>query len=214
MSDISIMIVDNDPARAASLESSLQAQKELTVVASVTMREAALRQLSPPPQVMLLHTDTLTRNGLPRLLNTLRNQAMKTRVVLLCSAAPDDDQVIDSVRLGARGYILSSAQPALVVKAVRAVAAGGIWVERRILEKAISARKTLLPESLRPQVPQLRDLTDRERDMLNHVLKGATNREIAEMSNISERTVKTHLYRAYRKLNVKSRTKAIALLSQ
>jgi DNA-binding CsgD family transcriptional regulator len=50
--------------------------------------------------------------------------------------------------------------------------------------------------------------------MLAHVLKGASNREIAVSSSISERTVKTHLYRVYRKLNVKSRTKAIALLSQ
>jgi DNA-binding CsgD family transcriptional regulator len=72
----------------------------------------------------------------------------------------------------------------------------------------------MLTESLHANLPGLPSLTNRERDMLAQVLKGASNREIAVSSSISERTVKTHLYRVYRKLNVKSRTKAIALLSQ
>jgi LuxR family transcriptional regulator of csgAB operon len=71
----------------------------------------------------------------------------------------------------------------------------------------------LLPESLQTQVPGLSPLTNREMEMLTLVLPGASNREIADQSSISERTVKTHLYRVYRKLKVKSRTKAIALLS-
>jgi LuxR family transcriptional regulator of csgAB operon len=99
-----------------------------------------------------------------------------------------------------------------MVRAVRAVHAGEIWAERRILEKAI-AQPMLLPETLQTHVPGLPPLTNREMEMLTMVLQGASNREIANSSSISERTVKTHLYRVYRKLNVKSRTKAIALLS-
>ena len=71
----------------------------------------------------------------------------------------------------------------------------------------------LLPETLQSHVPGLPPLTNREMEMLTMVLQGATNKEIADTSRISERTVKTHLYRVYRKLRVKSRTKAIALLS-
>jgi DNA-binding NarL/FixJ family response regulator len=111
-----------------------------------------------------------------------------------------------------RGYMLADDPPALIIKAVRSVAEGQIWAERRVLEKTIS-RHLLLPETLQAHVPDLQPLTGREMDMLNLVMKGATNREIAEVSNISERTVKTHLYRVYRKLKVKSRAKAIALLS-
>jgi DNA-binding CsgD family transcriptional regulator len=72
----------------------------------------------------------------------------------------------------------------------------------------------VLTESIQAHLPSIPSLTNREKEMLAHVLKGASNREIAACSSISERTVKTHLYRVYRKLNVKSRTKAIALLSQ
>jgi DNA-binding CsgD family transcriptional regulator len=71
----------------------------------------------------------------------------------------------------------------------------------------------LLPETLQSHIPGLPPLTNREMEVLTMVLQGASNREIADSSSISERTVKTHLYRVYRKLNVKSRTKAIALLS-
>jgi DNA-binding NarL/FixJ family response regulator len=131
---------------------------------------------------------------------------------LVHGTLPDDERLIDEIKMGIRGYLRVSDPPALMAKAVRAVTAGSIWAERRILEKTIS-KHMLLPEMLRSHIPDLQPLTSRETDMLNMVLKGATNREIAEMSNISERTVKTHLYRVYRKLKVKSRAKAIAMLA-
>jgi len=89
-----------------------------------------------------------------------------------------------------RGYVKGTDAPALIAKAVSAVGAGEIWAERRVLDKTIS-RHMLIPEMISSHVPNLQPLTSREMDMLNLVLKGATNREIAEMSNISERTVKT-----------------------
>lgn len=214
MSVISIMIVENDPDRLAALTSAFGEHDDLAVLSAVLKRETALKQLALLPDVLLLNPDGLKRFNLPRFLRTLRTRSPKTRLVLLLTASSGDEELVENIRQGARGYLLSSSPPALIAKAVRAVAAGGIWAERRILEKAISMHQMLLPELLQSHVPELQPLTSREMDMLGHVLKGATNREIAEMSNISERTVKTHLYRVYRKLNVKSRTKAIALLTQ
>jgi DNA-binding NarL/FixJ family response regulator len=214
VSIISIMIVENDPARLDVLSSAFGEHEDLTVLSAVSKRETALKQLVLLPDVLLLNAEGLKRFSLPRFLRTLRMRSPKTQLILLLTASPDDAVLIEDIRHGARGYLLASSPPALMAKAVRAVAAGGMWAERRILEKAISMHQMLLPELLQSHVPELQPLTSREMDMLSHVLKGATNREIAEMSNISERTVKTHLYRVYRKLNVKSRTKAIALLTQ
>ncbi len=213
MNVISIMIVDNDPDRAAALFSSLGTHEDLKVLSSVSKREIALKQLSLGPDVVLLYADVLKQHSLPRFLRTMKSRSPKTRLVLLLSTRPDDDVLIENIRQGVRGHILASAPPALIAKAVRAVEAGEIWAERRLLERTIT-RHMLLPEKLQSHVQELQPLTSREMDMLNQVLKGSTNREIAEMSNISERTVKTHLYRVYRKLKVKSRTKAIALLTQ
>jgi DNA-binding NarL/FixJ family response regulator len=128
------------------------------------------------------------------------------------SKTPADEHIISDIKTGIRGYFKSTDSPATMIKAIRSVHGGEMWAERRILEKAIS-KPMLLPETLQTQIPGLPPLTNREMEVLTMVLQGASNKEIADKNSISERTVKTHLYRVYRKLNVKSRTKAIALLS-
>ena len=209
---VSIMILDNDPVRMTALATAFDAHGELKIVSAVSKRETAFKQLATEPDVILLNTDALKQRTLPRFLHSIQTKSPKTKVMLLLTTVPEDDVLIDSIRFGVRGYVKGKDAPALIAKAVSAVGAGEIWAERRVLEKTIS-RHMLIPEMISSHVPNLQPLTSREMDMLNLVLKGATNREIAEMSNISERTVKTHLYRVYRKLKVKSRTKAIALLS-
>ena len=125
---------------------------------------------------------------------------------------PPDESIIADIKTGIRGYFKTTDTPATMIRAINAVHTGEIWAERRILEKAIE-KPMLLPETIQTHVPGLPPLTNREMEVLTMVLQGASNREIADSNSISERTVKTHLYRVYRKLNVKSRTKAIALLS-
>lgn len=207
-----VMIVDCDSERMKALESAFMLQKDLQVVATLTKREAVLKQMTTAPDIILLHASVLQQRPLARFLRAVQTKSPATRVVMMHAEFPSDEKLIEDIRTGVRGYLRSDDPPALIGKAVRSVCEGRIWAERRILEKTIS-RHLLLPETLQDHVPGLQPLTGREMDMLNMVMKGATNREIAEMSNISERTVKTHLYRVYRKLKVKSRAKAIALLS-
>jgi DNA-binding NarL/FixJ family response regulator len=212
MGMINVMIVDNDSVRMERLTAAFGLQKDLNIISVVSKRETAIKQLSLAPEIMLLNADILKQRTLSRFLRSIQTKSPSTRVILLHPQKPEDDALIDEIRTGVRGYMLADDPPALIIKAVRSVAEGQIWAERRVLEKTIS-RHLLLPETLQAHVPDLQPLTGREMDMLNLVMKGATNREIAEVSNISERTVKTHLYRVYRKLKVKSRAKAIALLS-
>ncbi len=212
MDAISVMIVEHNGGRIDQLNKALESQNDLNIVSAVTKRETAVKQFALEPKVVLLNPDILKQNTLSRFLRSLQTRLPDTRVLLLYDDRPEDDVIIDELRLGIRGYLRSSDSPTTMAKAIRAVVAGEIWAERRVLEKTI-AKHTLMPDSLRMRVPDLEPLTSREMDMLNMVLQGSTNREIAEQSNISERTVKTHLYRVYRKLKVKSRAKAIALLS-
>lgn len=211
MAVISIMIVDNDPARLERLAAAFRLHEDLRVAAAVTSRERSIKQLMLAPSVIVLNREVLKDRTLSRYLRTVQTKSPLSKVVLMFVELPGDDRLIEDIRTGIRGYVRTDDPPALIAQAVRAAAAGELWAERRILVKTIS-RQLLLPESLRSHVPDLQPLTMRERDMLSMVLQGATNREIAEKSSISERTVKTHLYRIYRKLKVKSRAKAIALL--
>lgn len=182
------------------------------IISTVTARETAIKQLSNAPDVMLLNPEVLKGHTLSRFVRSVQAKSPHTRVIYLLDKPLPDDVVIADMKIGIRGYVKVTDSPAIMARAIQSVQGGEIWAERRILEKAI-ANPMLLPETLQSHIPGLPPLTNREMEVLTMVLQGASNREIADRSSISERTVKTHLYRVYRKLNVKSRTKAIALLS-
>ncbi len=211
MITIRIMIVDDDAAQVESLKSAL-AHSDFDIMSVVTTRETAIKQLSLEPSILLLNPDILKQRTLSRFIHSVQLKSPSTRIICVMKEAPSEESAIADIKAGIRGFIKSTDNTMNIAKAVRAVSSGEIWAERRILEKAI-ANPMLLPETLQSHVPGLTPLTNREMEMLTMVLQGATNKEIADKSKISERTVKTHLYRVYRKLKVKSRTKAIALLS-
>lgn len=205
------MIADNDAGQVEALRASLN-HEDFEILSVVTARETAIKQLSIEPDIILLNPEILKERTLSRFIHSVQIKSPSTRVVCVLKDAPSEENAIADIKAGIRGFIKTTDQAMIIAKALRSVYTGEIWAERRILEKAI-ANPMLLPETLQAHVPGLPPLTNREMEMLTLVLQGATNREIADRSKISERTVKTHLYRVYRKLRVKSRTKAIALLS-
>ena len=206
------MIVNSDQAQIEAVAAALGKQEDIDVISSVTSRETAIKQLSGTPDVMLLSPEILKGHTLSRFIRSVQTKSPHTRIVYLLSSSLPDETIIADIKSGIRGYVSISDPPSVMSRAVRSVQGGEIWAGRRILEKAIS-NPMLLPETLQSHIPGLPPLTNREMEVLTMVLQGASNREIANRSSISERTVKTHLYRVYKKLNVKSRTKAIALLS-
>ncbi len=212
MLPIRIMIVENDQAEMQAVLSVFNKEADIEVVSTVSSRESAIKQLSMTPDVLILGPEILKGHTLSRFIRSIQTKSPQTRVMYLLSKTTSDEHLITDIKGGIRGYIKTTDTPATMIKALHAVQSGEIWAERRILEKAI-AKPMLLPETVQAQIPGLTPLTNREMEVLTMVLQGASNREIANSNSISERTVKTHLYRVYRKLNVKSRTKAIALLS-
>jgi len=205
------MIADNDTGQVEILRAALN-HGDFEILSVVSARETAIKQLSIEPDIILLNPEILKQRTLSRFIHSVQSKSPSSRVVCVLKDAPSEEDAIADIKAGIRGFIKTTDQAIIIAKALRSVYGGEIWAERRVLEKAI-ANPMLLPETLQTHVPGLPPLTNREMEMLTLVLQGATNREIADKSKISERTVKTHLYRVYRKLRVKSRTKAIALLS-
>jgi DNA-binding NarL/FixJ family response regulator len=213
MASITIMIVESSAVQAENLKSALAKNESIEVISAVSSRETAVKQLANKPDVILLNPEVLKQRTLSRFIRSVQTKSSNSRVLLLLKSMPSDAELIADIKAGVRGYVKLSDPPAVIARAVRSVTTGGeIWAERRVLAMALS-RPMLLPETLHSHIPGLPPLTNREMEMLTMVLQGATNKEIAASSSISERTVKTHLYRIYKKLKVKSRTKAIALLS-
>lgn len=213
MPDIRVMLVENEAVRGRDFPASgIGRDRARMRFSSVTSCEEAIKRLEPPPDIMLLDPGALKGRTLTWFQQAIATASPKTRILLFLRSLPSDEELIAGIKTGLRGYLRADDPSSIMLKAIQAVFDGELWAERRILEKAISG-PGLKPEPFQLPTHGLPLLTNREREMLTLLLQGASNKEIASRSSISERTVKTHLYRVYRKLNVKSRTKAIALLA-
>ena len=120
------------------------------------------------------------------------------KVVILTSSA-DRKMVLDAINAGASGYILKDREPDDIVRAVRATAAGGSPLDPRIAPIVLTARS----ERIGPE------LSGREREVVLLVAEGLSNRAIGERLAITEKTVKSHLTRAFQRLGLKNRAGAI-----
>ena len=131
----------------------------------------------------------------------MKKEKLPTRVVVL-TAALDEEELADAIRLGVRGLVLKELAPQLIVQCIRKVHAGELWLEKHSVSRALE--KLLKREAGRNEAVQL--LTTREVEIAKQVAAGLRNLEIAKSLFISEGTVKMHLHHIYQKLGVDSRT--------
>jgi two-component system, NarL family, nitrate/nitrite response regulator NarL len=129
-------------------------------------------------------------------------EALEGVPLIVISASDESADVIDSVRAGAKGYILNSGSSALLEHAISLVLSGETYVPlpRTVLVSAVAAE----PE--RPTNHMLDRLTDRQRDVFQLLLAGHSNKEIARSLGVLEGTVKVHVRAIMQKLGVKNRT--------
>ncbi|MFE9119528.1 response regulator [Streptomyces sp. NPDC007172] len=133
----------------------------------------------------------------------LTRRGLRSKVLVLTTYDTDSD-TLPAIEAGATGYLLKDAPREELFTAVRAAAAG-----RTVLSPAVASR--LVTAVRTPAAPAGEPLSGREREVLELVAKGTSNREIARALFISEATVKTHLTHIYGKLGVKDRAAAVAV---
>ncbi len=151
------------------------------------------------PDILLLDL-TMPRMHGSEVIRRVRGST-KTNVVVV-SMHSDPAYVAEALRAGAKGYVLKEASPEELVEAIRAAAAGDLYLTPRLKKSALSAA---LGASSRPEDP-IDDLTDRERMVLQHAAEGFTNIEIGQRLFISSRTVESHRASLMRKLNLTCQT--------
>ncbi len=120
---------------------------------------------------------------------------------------PDRAVEREAVRAGIRGFFYANQDPAQLVKGIRMLAAGDVWISRRVLLDAAMQGESA-PAA--PPAPRngCENLTQRETEILALMVVGARNEEIAAKLYISTNTVKTHIYNIYKKIRVPNRTQA------
>ncbi len=203
-SDIRILIADDHPVFRFGLRALLNAMPDTTVVGEVTTGEEVIALAgSVQPDVILMDINMPGVNGIEA---TRRIRETQPEVRVLMVTMLEDDSVFAAMRAGARGYVVKGAEPAEVLRAIRAVAAGDAIFSPGIAERLIHYFAT--PAAAAPRFPEL---SDREREVLQYVARGHTYREIGERLYMAEKTASVHVSRILAKLDVRSRTEAAAV---
>jgi DNA-binding NarL/FixJ family response regulator len=198
---IRVLVVDDHAVVREGLRVFLALQEGVEVVGEAADGQAAVlaaERLRPDVVLMDLVMPGLDGVGAMR---ELRRLLPATRVIVLTSFT-EDDRVLPAVQAGAAGYLLKTAPPAEVVRAVRAAHAG-----EALLDPGVAA--TLVEAIAQPAgaAPPGR-LTPREREVLALIGRGYANKRIALELGLSEKTVKTHVSHVLSKLGVRDRTQA------
>jgi two-component system NarL family response regulator len=197
---ISILIVDDHPVVRAGLASMLGTQESLDVVGAAWNGQEAFALIERHrPQVMLLDLRMPGMNGIETL-QALRSFPEPPRVLVLTNFETDED-VYRAVRAGAQGYLLKSTTQQEMVEAIKAVAAG-----RHYFPPHIASRLA--------QRMSRSNLTAREKEILEMMSKGLTNKQIGSALSISANTARNHVNSIIEKLDVADRTEAVTTAIQ
>ncbi len=146
--------------------------------------------------------------NLSRILESFRNKN-GSKVLLIIDDKFDEDDLADTILSGVRGYLSKESNSNQLKTAVHAVKDGQLWVERKIMCNALEAHLSNCKRISKKRHSSVYDLSKTELKILKLVLRGQSNKQIARDVFLSEKTVKFHLYKIFRKLSVKSRSELI-----
>jgi DNA-binding NarL/FixJ family response regulator len=197
---IRVVLADDHPIVLQGLQTLFQRQGDIDVIAACRDGTAALEAVrSLSPDVLIVDLKMPDPGGLD-LLRRLSAEHLSCRCVLLTAAISQQD-VLEAIRLGARGLVLKESPPEHLITCVRRVHQGDEWMDPDTVTRAI--RAALDRESAERKIGEI--LTVRELEIIRMAAQGLRNKAIADCLNISEGTVKVHLHNVYDKLGVDGR---------
>ena len=198
---IRVMLVDDHAVVREGLRTFLELQDGIEVVGEAEDGGEAVeeaKRLRPDVILMDLVMPVLDGVGAMR---ELRQRLPDTRVIVLTSFA-EDDRLLPAIQAGAAGYLLKNVQPKELARAVRAAHAGEALIDPLVAARLVEAIAQPAGEGPRDE------LTAREREVLELIGRGMSNKRIALELGVSEKTVKTHVGHVLAKLGVADRTQA------
>ncbi len=204
---IRIILVDDHAVIRQALRMLLESQPELEVVADVENGRQAVQAVEKlQPDVVLMDVVMPGLNGLEAT-RQIRRSCPGTRVVML-SGFVDEDQLLDSIRSGASGYIIKKSDVSELVLAIQTVHRGNSYFSSALSE-GFDLAEVLYQAKRSDQRSGVETLTSREREVLQLIAEGYTNQGIANELYISVKTVEAHKAHIMGKLHARNRTDLI-----
>jgi DNA-binding NarL/FixJ family response regulator len=198
---IAVLIVDDHAVVREGLRAFLELQDGIEVAGEAGDGEEAIEQaLALRPDVILMDLVMPKLDGVGAM-RELRARLPESRVIVLTSFL-DDQRLLPAIQAGAAGYLLKNAEPGELARAIRAAHEGETIIDPTVASRLVQA----IADGRRSPAGQT--LTRREREVLELIARGRSNKRIAFELGISEKTVKTHVGHVLAKLGVSDRTQA------
>ena len=202
-----VLIADDDNLMRAGLVELLSADSSIEIVGKAsTGQEAVERTRRLDPDVVLMDVRMPDLDGIDAT-RQLTRAAPRTRVLIL-TTFEQDDYIFGALRAGASGFLLKRTPPEELIAAVHAVAAGDSLLSPSVTRRVID-RVAQQPTPDLADRAKVHELTPREREVLDLVARGLSNREIARELVVEESTIRTHVKRILMKLELRDRVQIV-----
>lgn len=204
---IQIMIADHHEMLRDCIRNLLSLEPDLLVVAETgTGEDVPALLVLHQPDIVLLNLEMRGADGITTL-QRLQAININTRIIVL-TESDDKEQSLLALRFGTSGILQKKTPTELLLKSIRKVHSGEIWLDRSIAAEVIrnfASLKDSVPVSLGTCDRDRSPLTNREHEIVMSVAQGFKNKDMAEKMLISEQTVKNHLHSVFKKLGVSDR---------
>jgi DNA-binding NarL/FixJ family response regulator len=202
-----ILLVDDQKLMREGLRILLELEPDLQVVGEAGDGQAALTIYAQlQPDVVLMDVRMPGLDGVEATWR-LHERWPDARIIIL-TTFDDDEYIFEGLRAGAQGYLLKDVSGQELAEAVRTVAAGGALIEPSVVRRVLAEFARLAPPARPPEAGLAEELSEREREVLELLAQGHTNREIARRLSLAEGTVKNYVTNILQKLGVRDRTQA------
>jgi DNA-binding NarL/FixJ family response regulator len=192
---IRIAVIETDPLRLIGFRALFESEPEFELISST------LEKVATEPDLDLVMLGSHGNRNLFDVMAGLKAARPDLRIVVSGSGA-DDETILKALAAGAKGYVDEAATPQEFVQAIRIVHQGSVWAPRRVLSIFIE-RVTSSPGRIFPAGRVT--FTEREKQVLEMLVAGRSNKEIGAALGIEERTVKAHVAKLMRKVGVQNR---------